>query len=84
MKLEMFSTYDKQAKAFITPFFQPNKEMAVRAWSGACSDPTYAFNSNPHDYSLHHVGTFDGDKGTLETKETPDLVCTALDFQPET
>lgn len=76
MQLQIFSIYDQAAKAYITPFFLPNEEMALRAFSNCVNDPDHQFHKVPTDYSLWAIGFFDGDDGEI-SPHTPNLVARA-------
>lgn len=66
---EVFSVYDKKAKAFITPFFLPTVGMAVRAFTDAVNQEGHAWNKHPEDYQLFKIGQFDDSNGVV----TPEI-----------
>lgn len=57
--LNIFSVKDGKAEAYITPFFLPNTEMAIRTFGASCSDKQHTFGLYPQDFHLYHLGTFD-------------------------
>lgn len=65
MNQDLFSVFDNKAKAFITPFFAPNCEVAVRSFGEAAKDSSHAFARSPNDYVLFHIGNFDNVTGCL-------------------
>jgi len=65
INLLAFSIYDSKAEAFITPFFLPTKQMAVRTFADCVNDKNHAFGKHPQDYSLFHVGHFDTQNGQV-------------------
>lgn len=69
MKLLAFTVLDIKADAYITPFFLPRKEMAVRAFADAVNSPSHQFNAHPGDYVLWHIGEFDVDTGAITPAE---------------
>jgi len=71
MYLEAFSIFDLKARAFITPFFLQNADVAIRAIGEAVNDPTHAFGKHPEDYVLYRVGGFDDSSGALEVLIPP-------------
>jgi len=72
MRLEIFSVYDGAAKAFITPFFLPTIDMAVRSFTNCCNDPTHAFCINSVDYTMFHLGSFNDSDGVFSTFAVPE------------
>lgn len=66
MKLKIFSIYDSKAMAFITPFYVPNVQLAVRGFQNARADPEHAFHRNPTDYTLHELGEWDDTNASIE------------------
>lgn len=71
MFLKAFSIFDLKARAFITPFFLQNEDVAIRAVGEAVNDAQHAFGKHPEDYVLYEVGGFDDSSGSLEVKVPP-------------
>lgn len=69
MLWQVFSVYDSKARAFLTPFFLPTVEVAVRAVTEAVSDPSHQFAKHSADYTLYRVGQFDDARGELEPQQ---------------
>lgn len=65
MKYRVFSVYDQKAGAYITPFFMPNDQMAVRAFAMVANDVTHPFYKFGADYTLFCVAEFDDLTGAL-------------------
>ncbi len=65
MKLKIFAIYDSKAAAFITPFYVPNQQLAIRGFQNARADPTHAFSRNPTDYTLHELGEWDDTNASI-------------------
>lgn len=78
MRQCVFSIFDDKAKAFLTPFYMPLKPMAVRTFTNCVNDPTHAFCSNPEDYTLFYLGTFDNESGVLELLSPMETVCNGV------
>lgn len=57
--------YDSKIKAYMTPFAQPNTQMAIRAFINAIDDQNSFVGKNPSDYSLYKVGEYDDDAGII-------------------
>lgn len=68
-KLLMFSIFDTVARAFIAPFFCPNRQVAQRAFTESVNDKTHAFARSPYDYQLYFLGEFDSESGLVEPAE---------------
>lgn len=77
-QLQIFTVKDGKADAFITPFFLPNKEMAIRTFGMSCSDEGHTFGCYPQDYHLYHLGSIDISTGLFDTKP-PELMITGMD-----
>jgi hypothetical protein len=73
-----FSIYDEKAGAFITPFFLPNEQMAVREFAAAANDPNHKFGKWPADYTLFEIGDFNIDTGELTPNKRP--IATAVEY----
>lgn len=65
MIYKIFSVFDEKAKAFLPPFFLPEKAMAVRVFSDCANDVNHQFGKHPEDYTLFELGNFDGSSGQL-------------------
>lgn len=61
--LEIFSVYDEKSMAYLTPFFLPNSQLAIRAFSDCVADPNHNFGAHPSDYTLFFLGYFDSETG---------------------
>ena len=66
MILQVFAVYDIKARAYMSPFFMPNREMAVRAFSTGVNEEKSELNKHPADFTLFHIGAFDDETGNLE------------------
>lgn len=60
----------------------PSVEVAKRDFSRICSDSSSLMYSNPGDYRLYELGSFDSDSGLIISHE-PVFVCSGLDFRKE-
>lgn len=71
MELVILSVHDSKAEAFITPFFQPNLAMGLRAFAQAVNDPESMFHIHPGDYTLFELGRFNSNTGELIPLPSP-------------
>lgn len=78
--LTMFAIRDRSARAFITPFFLPTRQMAEREFGYASLDKTHAFGRHPDDYSLYELGEFDPDSGVVMVHAEPKFIRSASSF----
>jgi hypothetical protein len=65
MNEETFAVYDAAAARYLTPFFAPTVEFALREFRRAVNKPDHQFNQYPQDYTLFHIGTFNPEDGEL-------------------
>lgn len=66
MKLHIYSVYDQAAGAFITPFFQQNDGLAIRAFQGLVnSDDKNNVSQYPDQFTLFKIGEFDDLEGNI-------------------
>lgn len=69
MKLQAFSVYDAKAEAFAQPFFEQTTGSAIRAFSDVVNEDGHAFNRHADDYTLYHIGAFNGELGRFEEQD---------------
>lgn len=79
MKLKIYSIFDELAKAFQTPFFMQNDNMAKRAFFDLVNDPQSQVNKHPSDYKLYNIGTMDDATALIEGTEIPNIIAHATD-----
>lgn len=80
MTEQVFTVFDSAAKAFLTPFFAPTVESAIRSFREIVNKEGHQFNRFPEDYTLFHVGEFDQVTGLLKAFDTPHSLGLALSF----
>jgi hypothetical protein len=76
--LKIFTVLDAKADAYITPFFLPQIEQAVRTFGMSCSDEGHTFGCYPQDFQLYHVGDFDVVTGEFNII-SPKMLITGLE-----
>lgn len=75
MELQVMSIYDVKARAFITPFFVPHVDVAVRSIADVLrGQEDHAFKRNPDDYQLYHLGSFWDHTGKFVLKDQAELL----------
>lgn len=78
MKLKCFSVYDDKAHAYITPFFLPETDLALRTFSDCVNDPNHQWGKHPEDYTLFGLGSFDVLSGKLSALEPSTVLANGL------
>jgi hypothetical protein len=67
MKINIYSIYDTEAKAYNTPFFMHNHALALRAFSDQVnSDNENQIANHPEQFILYHIGTYNDEVGEVE------------------
>lgn len=77
---KVFSVFDCQVEAFITPFFFPATGAGIRAFTMAANDGSHAFNKHAGDYTLFELGSFDEKTGQFIAHTSHVNLGTALTF----
>lgn len=80
MKHQIFTIYDLVAKCYMAPFYQPNQQMAERAFSDCCNTPDHDFNKHPSDYQLICLGEWDNETAEINTTDQITLIGKANDY----
>lgn len=78
--IELFAIFDSAAVRFIEPFPASTVQVAIRGFQEACSKEGHQFEKFPEDYTLFHVGTFDPEKGEIESWSDLRKVAMATSF----
>lgn len=76
MVIWLYSIFDSKAKAFATPFFCSNDDVSVRMFARSVKDPQSMMFSNPEDFSLYRLGSFNHESGRLIMSD-PVFMCEA-------
>lgn len=79
---EIFTIHDGKAHAYITPFFLPTNEMAIRSFIDGLNNPEHAFNRHPEDYTLFHIGQYFVDTAEINA-HTPVSLGNGLDHKTQ-
>jgi hypothetical protein len=74
----VFAVLDVKAKAYMQPFFSPNRATAVRALAVAMRDAGSLIGKHPEDFALFEIGSFEDGSGVLTGAPGPSHVCTAV------
>lgn len=76
----IYSVYDNQTKTFNMPFFAANDPTALRSFKNEANraDAANTIYTNPEDFSLVKLGTFNEDTGEIQPVDKPELIAKAL------
>lgn len=77
---EIFTVYDSAAKRYLQPFFAPTLEVAIRMFRELANKPEHQFGKYPSDYELRHIGSFDGETGTVTPADPTHSLGVALTY----
>lgn len=80
MKLFVIAVYDRAADAYMQPGFAQAIGQAVREFSDMVNTPGHALNKHPEDYTLHAIGIWDDNNGTITCEEKPRQLAIAKDL----
>ena len=84
MQHKMFCIYDQKAEAYLTPFFLPNENMAIRTFSDCVNSENHQFGKHPGDYSLIHLGTWDDQGAEIVQEPVPKVLGSGLEYKEHT
>lgn len=83
MELKAFSVRDQKGEIFHTPFFKKTHGEAERDFAQLCSDPKSTVAQFPEDFDLYYVGTYDDQKGTFQSLDTPQHMLKAVSVRKQ-
>lgn len=76
MRIRMFAILDSAVEAYNTPFTARTVQEALRMFALACSKEGQ-FQTNPRDFVLYEIGSYDDSSGMLEPQEPRRLISAA-------
>ena len=76
MQANAYAIKDVKAGLYLPPFTAPNHALAIRLFSTRVRDPQSDFHMHSEDFSLWHVGNWDGESGKLQSV-TPERIAHA-------
>lgn len=83
MKYELMSVYDTKARAFLTPWFSQNLQVAARSFSEVVNNPVHIIFRNAEDFNLYHLGSWDDNTAQVEMHKQPVNLGSAVNFKTE-
>ncbi len=81
MILKIFTVFDAAAEAYMQPFFQHNRGIAIRSFSEAANDASQAIGKYPADFTLFEVGEYDDQNCSMTMLDAKRNLGTALEFR---
>lgn len=76
--MKIFAIYDRKAELYNTPFFLPHTAIAERHFSRqVIDDGSSVLHTNPADFALCELGSFDEKTGQISMLEGPEEVTDA-------
>lgn len=87
--LTVLAVFDKCANTFGRPFYAPNTPAATRSLRSEVNNPQAGtIYTDPQDFALYELGSFDDQSGTFNLLQPPANVINSLDVlkqssQPE-
>lgn len=79
-KLLVLAVFDEKANVFGNPVFEPNKGLAMRAFSEAVLAPDSFLGKHAGDFKLYCLGEYDNETGKIKSFNTPEFVSHASDY----
>lgn len=83
MTQNIYSVFDSKAKAYLTPFYAVNDDVATRSFTVACNQEGHQFNDFAEDYTLFFLGTFDPTNAKFELSSAPRSIINGLSVREE-
>lgn len=78
MELKMYSIRDQKAEAFNQPWYAKTHGEAERTFAQLAKDPKSTIHLFPEDFDLYFVGTYDDQKGVVNSLDTPQHIAKAI------
>lgn len=76
--MKIFAIFDRKAELYNTPFMLAHKAIAERHFSRqVIDDGSSVLHTNPADFVLVELGSFDEKTGKIETFESPQQIIDA-------
>lgn len=80
MMSKAYCLYDSKLEAYLTPFFAPNRGVAMRHFADLVANEDHPFGKHPEDYTLFELGDFD-DVTAMFNASAPASICNGLDLR---
>lgn len=77
---KVYSIHDTKAEAYIQPFFAQTDGLALRMFEDNVNNKDSQLNMHPEDFTLYRVGSWDDNKGLIESEVPPKHIGTATEY----
>lgn len=81
MQLQVFSIRDSKGEIYNQPFYAKTHGEAERNFTQLVRDAQSMPSKFPEDFDLYYLGSYDDQKGTFESLDTPRHVMKAVDVK---
>jgi len=71
LTLRVFSVYDSKGEAYLQPFMQKTRALAIRLFEQATIDTDHDFSLYAADYTLFELGSWNVNTGRYELLDAP-------------
>lgn len=76
----IFTIYDQKAKAYLPPFYLPERGMAERTFSDCVNSNDHQFGAHPQDYTLFTIGLFDDSTAESTIYDAPVMLGNGVEY----
>ncbi len=80
MEHKIFAIFDVKAKAYLPPFFLPERGMALRTFSDCVNSKDHQFGLHPQDYTLFEFGEWFSDSGVFQLALAPKAMANGVEL----
>lgn len=80
MEYELYVIYDSATGIYGVPMAQNNDAEAMRSFRHEALKVDSIWNSAPQDFVLYKIGIYHTTDGTIQAFQSPERICSALDF----
>lgn len=80
MEYELYVIYDAATGHYGIPMAQTNDAEAMRSFRHEALKADSIWNSSPQDFILYKIGIYNVFDGCIQSFQSPERVCSAVDF----
>lgn len=77
----LYTLYDCKSETYLSPTAHPARGEAIRSFSKAVNDGQSVVSSNPEDFTLFEIGTFDDRTGVVSLYDARIAIGNGVDFK---
>lgn len=83
MNEQVFTVFDSKVGEYNRPFFARSIGEALRMFQDTVDDPKSQLHKHAADYTLFHLGEYDGESGQFHNLDSPRSCGVALEFKKQ-